>query len=155
MINVLTKIKSAAHNRTSYRVGLLQAKAYRVLKQKTMVVLTPLGISTIEWALLGLLADRKSLRMSHVAQELGVEAPFITAMVLQLKKKNFIVLTKDINDSRVKSMSLTTEGNTFVTETEPIVRGAMRPIISGVSITDLLGYLSVLEQIVHNDSNSR
>ena len=151
-MNILTKIKSAAHNRTSYRIGLLQAKAYRILKQRTTLVLAPFGISTIEWALLGLLADTKGLRMKQLADELGVEAPFVTTMVQQLQKKLLVHLELNELDKRVKTLALTNEGKRFVTETEPQVRSAMRPIIQGAGVTDLLGYVSILELIIANDS---
>ena len=152
MIHLLTKLRSASHNRTSYRVGLLQAKAYRILKQKTNLVLAPYGITATDWALLGLLSDKQTLRMSHVAEELGVEPPFVSEMVKQLQKKHLITLVKDTTDTRVKGMSLTPEGVLFVSTTEPVVRASMRPLIGSASMRDILGYLSVLEHIVNNDS---
>ena len=94
MIQILEKLKRASYNRKTYRVGLLQAKAYRILKSRTTKILEPFDISTIEWAFLGLLYDKASLRTKVAARELGVEAPFITALVSSLKKRSFVVEAK-------------------------------------------------------------
>ena len=150
MIQILRKLSLAKHNRTTYRVGLLQAKAYRILKSTTTQLLKPLGISTIEWAFLGLLHDRGSLRSKAAALELGVEPPFITVLVTSLKNRGLVSETKEANDTRAKSLQLTEEGRVFVDSTEKIVREGMRSSIKGVHLNDLLGYLAVLETIVTN-----
>ena len=153
MIQILEKLKRASYNRKTYRVGLLQAKAYRILKSRTTKILEPFDISTIEWAFLGLLYDKASLRTKVAARELGVEAPFITALVSSLKKRSFVVEAKDPDDKRAKSLQLSDEGKLFVENTEKVVREGMRPLIQGASTTDLIGYLAVLEKIVTNEND--
>ena len=72
MMNIIQKIQTVAQNRKTYRVGLLQAKAYRVLKHHTAKALSEFNISHIEWAFLGLLYDApKGMRSSALAKELG------------------------------------------------------------------------------------
>ena len=150
MIRMLHKLNLAKQNRTTYRVGLLQAKAYRILKSRTTQLLKPLGISTTEWAFLGLLHDHGSLRTKAAALELGVEAPFVTSLVLSLKKRGLVSDAKESKDIRAKSLELTEEGVSFVETTEKVIREGMRPSIRGAHMNDLLGYLSVLETIVNN-----
>jgi DNA-binding MarR family transcriptional regulator len=149
-MSLLKKISLTARNRTTYTAGLLQARAYKILKERTSVVLAPLGISTTEWAFLGLLMDHGSMRPKQVAEEIGVEAPFVTVMVAHLKKSGWVEEDSDMKDSRAKILSITAKGKSFVQKTEVRVRNEMRPLVQGTAIGDLLGYLSVLESIIKN-----
>ncbi len=151
MTGIFKKISAAARNTTTYRIGLLQAKTYRVLKQHTAKALEPLGISTIEWAFLGLLTETPSgIRAAVAAQELGVEAPFISALLKNLEKKQLIESGADKTDSRAKLLHLTKKGEAFVQSTEQHLRSAMRPLVAGISLSDLLAYITVLEAISKN-----
>ncbi len=155
MLEFVKKISSANRNKTTYRVGLLQAKAFRILKQRTSAVLEGLGISTIEWAFLGLLSDQRELRYKDAASALGVEPPFVTSMVTHLGAVGLVAITKDESDSRVKILSLTVKGVAFVISTEVLVRSHMKYLVQGASAADLLGYLAVMERIIANDENAR
>lgn len=151
MSGLFKKIQSASHNRTSYRVGLLQAKAYRILKNYTGKLLAAYELSTVDWALLGLLHDHpKGMRSSILAQELGVEAPFITSLFGKLNTMGLVESKRDEKDSRAKILSLTAKGASSVEKIEKELRSAMKPLLSGSSIGDLLSYVSVLETIIEN-----
>jgi MarR family 2-MHQ and catechol resistance regulon transcriptional repressor len=154
-MGILKKIQSAAHNRTTYRVGLLQAKAYRLLKEETSIALKQYSISTVEWAFLGLLYDMKTLRPKVAADELGVEASFVTVMFNTLDKEGLVSQKADPSDSRAKTLFLTNKGNEFVEKVEPVVRAHMRPLVSGSSVSDLLGYLAILQTIIKNKSQKK
>lgn len=143
-----TSIPAQQRNRTTYRIGLLQAKAFRILKSHTAKVLKPLDLNAAEWALLGLVYEHESIRPSEAAHEIGVEPPFITTMVAKLKKKGVIRESVEVGDKRSKSIALTESGKKFVVETEQIVRKDMRSLIGGVNATDLMGYLAVIETII-------
>jgi MarR family transcriptional regulator for hemolysin len=152
----LERFKSAARNRTTYRAGLLQAKAYRILKLRTNRELNriEIGISSIHWALLGLLHDEpQGMRPREAALELGVEAAFVTALVADLKKKGFVESRADENDNRAKRLSITQKGDAFVSATEPKLRAAMRPLIHGLSINEITAYRLALEKIVGNSGD--
>ncbi len=151
MPGIFKKIQSATHNRTTYRVGLLQAKAYRILKNHTGKGLEQHGLSTVQWAFLGLLHDNKSgMKPSVLAIELGVEAPFVTSLVAPLKKKGLVDSKRDEKDTRSKSIYLTTKGTTTVESIEKELRSFMKPLVDGSSIGELLSYVSVLETIIEN-----
>ena len=153
MAGLINKIKGLVKNRTTYRVGLLQAKAYRLLKVRTGEVLSKYNITTIDWALLGLLNDNKDgIKSSSLAQELGVEAPFITALFAKLNKLDLVQSNPLPNDNRVKIITLTDKGFAFVESTESIVRNHMRPLLSGVPMKDVLAYVSVLEKMIENSN---
>jgi DNA-binding MarR family transcriptional regulator len=150
-MDIIKKISLAAKNQKTYRVGLLQTKAYRILNQKTTELLSKYQISSTEWAMLGLLFDSKDgMRLIHAADALGVEAPFVTQMIAHLKKYDLVVQAADAADSRAKVARLTDKGRAFVEETEIYVRKEMKSLLKGASIRDILGYLAVLQKITEN-----
>ena len=139
----------------TYRLGLLQAKAYRILKQRTTEYLFHLDISTIDWALLGLLYDnQKGIRLKKIADDLGVEAAFVTSLVKSLKQKQLVQIDSDSKDQRAKLLKLTEKGLKLVPGVEQELRHLMRPLVSGATPKQLLSYLVVLEQIIQNAEKS-
>lgn len=151
MIRIITKIKNAIRNRTTYRAGLLQARVYRALKTYTGEKLAFFNITTMDWALLGLLHDnRDGLRSSELADELGVEAPFITVLFAKLQKMDLIDSKLDPKDSRAKNIFLTTKGKQFMPKVEKVVYEEMKVFIEGIPKGDMLTYVTVLEQMNEN-----
>ncbi len=136
----------------SYRVGLWQAKAYRILKQHTnTLLLEKFGITTVAWALLGCLYDTPSpIRLSDLAEELGVEGAFITGLITTLEKKKLLTCTVPKIDRRSKIVALAPEGKKFVVAAEKIVRSQTKTLITGVAPRDLLGYITVLKAVIKN-----
>lgn len=150
-MGIIKKIQNAVKNRTTYRAGLLQAKVYRALKVYTGENLAPYGITTMDWALLGLLHDNANgLRSSELADELGVEAPFITVLFGKLQKMNLIDSKPDTRDSRAKNIFLTSKGKQFIPKIENILYQEMKIFIEGIPKTDMLTYVTVLEQMNEN-----
>ena len=146
--DIFTRIK---HGLTTYRMGLLQARAYRVLKKYSSDELFAVDLSTLDWALLGLLYDEpKGFRLSRVALLLGVEAPFVTEIVRELKRKGYIAQTSDPKDSRAKIVVLTEKGKAFVPVFDKSLRSRLKYLLSGVSPKDFYGYIKVLEAIIKN-----
>lgn len=150
-MGIIKKITAAARNQKTYRVGLLQTKAYRILKQATTDALAHLEITSTHWAFLGLLDDqKKGMRPADAARELIVEAPFVTQMFRELKALGLVESLPDQKDTRAKLISLTTKGKAFVIKTEVYLRKEIKPVIKNAEMADLLSYIIVLEQIVSN-----
>ncbi len=151
MSEIIKKIQNVIRNRTTYRVGLLQAKAYRLLKVYTQEGLSNKGISTIDWAFLGLLRDSlEGMKSNEIALELGVEPPFVTVLFQKMKKHEFVDSKKDIKDSRSKIISLSEKGKKFVSETESELRSHMKILLKDISKSDIISYVHVLEKITKN-----
>ena len=151
MLEYLKKIIAHPEMLTTYHSGLLQAKAYRILKLRTSAFLAPFDISTIEWALLGILKDNPAgFRLLTLSEMLGVEQPFVTVLAEKLRKRKFITLTPQPDDKRVKITRITPEGKAFVIKTEKSLRSEMRPLFKNASVKDLFSYLKVLSTIVEN-----
>jgi DNA-binding MarR family transcriptional regulator len=155
MAKIISKLLAATRNHTTYDIGMLQAKAYRVLKQQTNAALTSRDIGSIHWALLGLAyATPKGIRPSEAAREIGVEAPFVTTLAQSLGKLGYVSLVPDPDDSRAKLICITEDGKRFVADTEPYLRGKMKEYLKGISLDDLGTYVVVLERIVANASDA-
>lgn len=152
MLQKLIGQAAAKAGLTTYGIGLLQAKAYRVLNQVTAQALKKHNITPVDWALLGLLHESKTnQRLSELALNLGVEAPFITERGVVLKKLGLVDIASLPNeDKRVKYMTLTKKAKDRMPGIEAELLKAMRPLLHGASLKDALGYKRILETIVKN-----
>lgn len=136
---------------TTYQAALLQTKAHRIIKQHVSHSLKDLGISSVHWTFLGLLYDSpKGARLIYLANELGVEAPFITALIQDLKDKKLIDYTQDPDDSRARIAKLNAAGKKFVYKTELYLQEKMRGMSEDIKSKEVLIYLGVLEKIINN-----
>ncbi len=155
MSNFIKKINSVSRTHTTYRVGMLQSKAYRVLKKWTDEALSEYGITAVHWALIGLLFEnKKGLQQNKIAQELGVEAPFVTRLIQELQRKKLIKSVSDATDSRAKCTLLTPQGYEFVSNAEGTLRNEISSLLVGIPLRDLASYLYVLERIIENSEST-
>ena len=148
LIHSLLKIDPAHLN--AYSSGLLQGKAYRILNMHLTEALLPFGLTIPEWKLLGQLYDHGDMRLAEIAERLNVEAPIVTLLIDTLEKKMFVTKTNDKNDRRVKNITATAKGTKIIPDIEKVVKTTMAELLTGVSRSDLLGYIRVLEAIVDN-----
>jgi DNA-binding MarR family transcriptional regulator len=156
-MGITKKILLALKHSTTYNVGLLQAKAYRILRKETTIALKGTGISTIDWAFLGLLYESKNIgmRSKDAAAELGTKPPFITERSKVLEKKGLIVVKEHETDARTNVICITEKGRVFLKQTEKKVREHMERTIKGISRSDILSYLAVLNGIVDNSAKEK
>jgi DNA-binding MarR family transcriptional regulator len=151
MFDAAKTLKKAVGFTSTYKAGLLQAKAYRVFKKHTGNLLQPYGINTLDWALLGLIFEApKGVRLSTLALDLGVEAPLVTRMTSMLEKKGFVSFAPDATDSRARLAFLTQKGKESVNKIESMLRKEMKPLFKGLGVRSLVTYLTVLIKIVEN-----
>ena len=154
-MNTISNLINSRKYLRTYAIGLLQTKAYRTLKQKTNLALKQFGIGSVAWAFLGVLYENpKGMGLSSLAEELDVEASFVTEIGGKMKKKNFLLYSKDEKDARAKSITLTKEGRDFVEKVEKNIRAEAKTWIKGVSIKEALAYIKVLERIIDTDSKN-
>ena len=147
----LSHIATAKKYAKTYRLGLLQAHAYRILKQRTTSVLEQYNLSTLDWALLGALHDDGEMTYKHAAHLLAVTSPVVTSLCERLLEKKLITIRKDESDARIKHISLTSHGSTFVSTKEADIRTAMKDVVAKASTRDLLGYVAVLQAIIDSE----
>ena len=136
---------------TTYQIGLLHTKLNRLLKQRTTRLLAGTNIHPPEWALLGVLLEhKKGMRLRELAEELGVEASFVTTMAKSLSAREFVRVETDPDDNRAKEITLTVTGKSFVDKTERQLRDSMRPLVASVPMRNLITYFSVLTTLAEN-----
>lgn len=148
----LKNIRDALSNRTTYRLGMLQTRAYRRLNQQAAGALKPFELTPPEWAMLGVLDEMpEGARFSTIADEVGVEPPFVTVMAKSLISKGLAAEKQDASDSRAKLICITAAGKKLVPKIEAHVREVMRPVVAGISRSDLVTFVSVLARIAYWD----
>lgn len=137
---------------TTYATGLLQTKAYRVLKQRSAEALKPYGLTSLDWALLGALHDLpEGLRLNQASEVLGVEASMVSIVIESLEQDKYLSVTRSHSDRRVKIIPLTEHGKKSIPIIEQHLRTHLRPLLAGASKLDVLAYLRVLRTIVEQD----
>ena len=144
-------MKELLQYRKTYKAGLLQAKAFRILKYRTNEVLKPFLINATDWGVLGLLIDeKKGVQLRVIAQEVGVKQPYITRSITTLAKLGYVTVARSETDSRAQNAFITDKGKTFVQSTEKVVLKQLKETFGGTSARSLLGYIQTLDTIVSN-----
>jgi DNA-binding MarR family transcriptional regulator len=127
--------------------GMLQVKAYRVLRQHVNEVLVNYDLSLTEWAILCNVHENKKMKLAEIAMFLEVESPLVTNLIDQLLKKKFVIRKNDKNDKRAKIVSLSKNAITKLPEIEENLRKKMETLLSGISEVELETYFRVLSAI--------
>lgn len=151
-IKLIAKIITNPKYLTTYNTGLLQAKAYRILKDRTSLFLKEYGLTTLDWATLGILMNNKeSCQPKVIADILGVEKPYVTVLINKLMKLDLIAEQDNEKDRRSKLVVLTAKAKIMIPKVEEELKKEMKLILKGVSNKDILGYIKTLEAIIDNE----
>ncbi|PSO43411.1 hypothetical protein BRC19_00525 [Candidatus Saccharibacteria bacterium QS_5_54_17] len=133
-------------NLTTYRAGLLQARAYRRLKAFMTEQLESYNVTMMQWTLLGHIHDysqQEGIRTSTLAGIFDVQTSLMTNMVNDLQKQKLVYRSIDPDDSRARRIRLTDEGIEFVDEVEQKIRAAMKEWLGDINRKHLQHYLYV------------
>lgn len=150
-MGLFSDIALVAKSHTTYDVGLMQARGYRTLKQMTALVLKPEGLTTVEWAILGILSHHaKGLRASEIADALGVQPPLVSRLLVRAESDHWITIEQGEEDKRERVIRLSEKGKKGVFRIEKNVRKGLLPLLKGVGAKDLAGYLRTLATIAEN-----
>ena len=143
---------------STYRTGILQARAYRNLRHFMVQTLKHHDLTSTEWSVLGVVTDETrngGIRVSSLAKMLDVETSFITNMVKKLIKNGYIEHAYDEDDGRVRLLVGTDKAQLKVVEIERFMRKEMKVWLSDVSTRELITYIAVLNKISRKtDDNS-
>lgn len=151
-MNIIRHLLSYNKQYTTYAIGLLQAKSYRTLKKNTTAFLASYDLTTVDWALLGILYETQNeVMLSEVADVLGVKAPFVTRVIKKLQQKALVLVQPNASDTRAKDITLTQNGKDLVILVEARLRVASKTWIKGVTALDMLAYVRVLKAISRMD----
>ena len=138
---------------STYRTGILQARAYRNLRKFMDNTLGQHNLTCAEWSILGIVHEESKnggIRVGALARLLDVQMAFITNMINKLQKQGYVKHLFDEDDGRVRLISATDKGHLKVIEIEATLRKDMRSWLSTVEPKDLTTYIKVLNQISQN-----
>ena len=143
-------------NFTTYQAGLLQARAYRTLKEFMVTKLRKYNLTMMKWAILGHVYDSQleGVKVSELAKIIDVEISFITNMINQLEASKLVVRKHDRADKRVRRIIVTPKAKKLVEEVESDLRTEMRGWLSNINTPALLGYVMVLNKIVQKSNTT-
>ena len=141
------------HLLSTYQIGVLVARTHRELKAHTDAVLAPYELTSVDWAILGLLHDNTGagMKLIDLAEELGVEAPFVTLRIKKLQVRELIGIKSGATDKRERLATITPLGTKIVTIIEPILRKESRAWLKGVGPLDIKGFITVMKTVVLNN----
>ena len=84
------------------------------------------GLSLSQYALLEVLADRRSARVQELAAHAGITASTATRILDALERRGVVLRLRDDDDRRVVAVSLTDQGETLVHAEREWLRGRQR-----------------------------
>ena len=145
------------HIPATYQVGLMLARSHRVLKEYTDDVLRPYNITSVDWAILGLLHDAKpsAQRLMDLSEALGVEPPFTTKRIERLVQLELVKVLTGTADKRERFASITPAGITLITTVEPLLKTASRTWLQGTSPLEVYGFIKVITAICSRKNDNQ
>ena len=135
---------------TTYQAGVLQARAYRNLREFMASELKQYGYTMMEWSLVGLVYDYTAeggARVSQLAKLLDVETSLVTNMLNVLEGKGLIERIVDEKDKRARRELSTHKSEADVKKIEKVLRKDMKTWMGVVSPRQLLGYVKTLQKL--------
>lgn len=141
---------------TTYQAVISQARAFRALRTFLSTVLAQHNLTMTEWLLLGSLVDKgkDGLRMSDLADSLGVEMPVVTNLIHKAEKSGYVVRSVDANDRRAKRVTATKEFGQMACDIEGELRLKTREWLDGLDPEMLQGYLMVIGALSQKESKA-
>lgn len=138
---------------TTYRSGVLQAKAHRLLNRKMAEFLRPYDITCMQWFIIGLVHDAgpAGIRLTDLMQQLDTTLPFITTNVNMLEAKGAVEKHAHATDNRTKMVSIRPLYRPTVKSIEEKLRQHLRQLLyanDAISREELQVYMRVLSKIV-------
>ncbi|HET7630260.1 MAG TPA: MarR family transcriptional regulator [Candidatus Saccharimonadales bacterium] len=143
-------------NIPSYMSGTIFAKAHKALRQAVRGCLNQHGLTPTDWNFLGAVLNAPDgIRLVKLADHLGVKAPLVTAIANRLIAQGLVQRIPHHTDRRAKLLVITPEGKRFVDRVERDMDGALKQLMTGVSVDDLTAYQRVLDTIIINSTKTK
>lgn len=138
---------------TTYQAVIAQARAFRNLKNFMAANLNKYHITMTEWLLIGCVIDRENsgIRLSELAEALGVELPVVTNLVNKAEADGWIVKCTDTIDKRARLVKATPKGAEQACKIEGELRASTVGWLSGVDNQALNGYLELVSILSDKD----
>ena len=131
---------------TTYQAVISQARAFRTLRSFMSDILKQYDLTITEWLLIGSVVDTAGMgiRISELAELLGVEMPVVTNLVNRAEKTGWVTRLADDKDKRAKRVYSTKDGGKKACDIEGEIREATAGWLDGLEASDLLTYMNVV-----------
>ncbi|MGB4758464.1 MAG: MarR family transcriptional regulator [Candidatus Saccharimonadales bacterium] len=132
---------------TTYRSGVLQARAWRTIKRLTDDWLREYGITTAQWVVIGMVHDsgKQGIRITDLAKQTDTTLSFLTHTVNLLESKSILTRVEHASDSRAKMVRMADHYTKTCKQIEAELSEKLAATLySKVSKADLHTYVKVL-----------
>ncbi len=137
----------------TYITGTIQTRAYRLLRQQVIDVLSVYNLTPTYWAMLGIIMDsRDGIRQTDVAKLLQVKPPLVTMMTRELQSRGLIISVTNQFDARAKLLTTSVAGKKYVKTIETNLSKVLDNLLKGLTEEDMLTYQKVLTTIITNSN---
>ncbi|KIL45234.1 MarR family winged helix-turn-helix transcriptional regulator [Jeotgalibacillus soli] len=133
------------------------AETFRHLTKDVRTDLTVLFEGLIpfnEFLVLQVVAERKRLKVSEIADELNVTKSFITLVSEKLINKKLITRERVEKDRRIVMLVITREGNSLVEEMNEMKTTYFLKRLEGISNDEIIQINDLFKKIILNNSSS-
>ena len=134
----------------TYKAGVTQATAYRLLKKFTDDCIQEHGITTTQWFIIGTIYDAgdRGIGITQLSRMVDTNVPYITNTLNLLENKGLVEREVRGNDSRAKIVRIAPDSIKTVKAIEADLRKKMRETIyQNITPEELRAYLTVLYKL--------
>lgn len=134
---------------TTYQAVIAQARAYRTLRSFMVETLKKHDLTLTEWLMIGTIIDagKVGVRVSDLAETLGVEMPVITNLTNRAVDGDWVTRTVDSIDRRSKRIVATNHGSERACVIEGELRHETSDWLKDLDPEMLKGYLFVVDEL--------
>ncbi len=137
----------------TYKSGVLQVKAYRILQMRVSQILGRFQLNPTEWSILGITFENSNgIRLTEIAALLNVETALITILVNELEQKKLVERHPHPKDKRAKLLLITHKGKHLIPRVEEKVKEELDILLKGITTSELNTYRMVLQTIISNEA---
>lgn len=134
-----------------HELGQAHVLVNRSLTDFHQIALKRYNLNAIEWLLLGTIADASKdggIRVTDLAAAFNVKSTYITAMLNDLRAKDYIETRFDASDARVRLAIITTKGAKEVTVVERYMQKEITRLLGDIlSADELEKYSRVIKKL--------
>ena len=140
-------------NLHTYISGTIQTRAYRLLREQVIGVLSEYQLTPTYWSMLGIIFNsRDGIRQTDVASALHVKPPLVTMMTKELQSRELITSVTNQFDARAKLLTTTPAGKKYIKTVEAHLSKVLEGLLVGLTEAEMLTYQKVLTTIIANAS---
>jgi len=125
-------------------------RAFNVVQTDLNRTLKPFGLRMVTFTALALIVDNPGLRLSQLAQSLGIERPNLVVIVDDLEARDLITRDKVPQDRRAYALHATLAGRVLRDKSVAAVEEHEKRVYSAVTEAEIRALVQVLRKIESN-----